>query len=550
VAKFEAKISIAKKFREGKIKELKEAKRQAGAAAAAVKRKEEQRRINRERRQGEIQCQEEEERQLKEELSKAERRRREKSLCPEEKQLILEVDGLTKARKDDKKISQKDGVEHSRVDCDKNRKDGAASVLKTRKRGRRSRKGSEFFLPQNQEVSDEERTPAQPKCLLSSFTEADDTERASTSQSSDKRVRWEDEGSNDGDGCSEKRDTLMDDSVAVVEKAVPEESALPKSRKMSSIHRSPTEVSADANQRRYPKAHRPRESEVETKDANTLSTEQPEIPSKEPFDTINVSLISRRKKQYGSSKKGLVAISGSKGVAKPFRRSNPGTNGVIRAVDSTISSKASKKIPELQATGGPKRRRLNKARSEENFRSNEDKNESGGSGRSTNGKKEKSSSCEHKISSSKNQSKKLLKNTATKSEEELMSRSKRHSAVIQQARRQSKASKHKNLHFDSLNSHGAKEASVTPKNANKSASSRNGCSRSSGSASSKSRQASATRRGSSGKRSFHEIRNTQAPGLPSSERANKVRRRKKKETVPHRKSSSKSLADDAYDFHF
>ena len=131
-----------------------------------------------------------------------------------------------------------------------------------------------------------------------------------------------------------------------------------------------------------------------------------------------------------------------------------------------------------------------------------------------------------------------------------MSRSKRHSAVIQQARRQSKESKHKNLHFDSLNSHGLKETSVTPKNANKSASSRNGCSRSSGSASSKSRQASATRRGSSGKRSFHEIRNTQAPGLPSSERANKVRRRKKKETVSHRKSSSKSLADDAYDFHF
>jgi hypothetical protein len=84
------------------------------------------------------------------------------------------------------------------------------------------------------------------------------------------------------------------------------------------------------------------------------------------------------------------------------------------------------------------------------------------------------------------------------------------------------------------------------------ATSRSGGSKVTNSMSSRSRISSVTTKktGATRKRKSDDFSSTQTSGLSSSEGATKTRRRKKKESSGSQKPSTKSLTDDAYDFHF
>lgn len=150
VTELEASVRVARKAKDARKAKQKDARRKAEAAAAEVKRKEEDRRKNRERLQAKIKRKEEEERQLEE-------------------------------------------ARHLQEEEEKQRRDQAAKV---QKRARKS-KGADFFFPQSHGGSLDDETPANPKRLLSRFDnigEESSQSKLSSTQNSDKRVRWKDDG--------------------------------------------------------------------------------------------------------------------------------------------------------------------------------------------------------------------------------------------------------------------------------------------------------------------------------------------------------------------
>jgi hypothetical protein len=168
-------------------------RRKAEASAAVVKRKEEDRRNQEERRKAKILQRErqrhvEAEKQTRLEAEKqAEAKRKEDE---GQRELLHEVHGV---RAGTKKIDASNGRGPTR-----------------QARGRS--KGSEFYLPQSQQVNIEE-TPAKPLTLLAAFTHADEyispDDPPTFSSSQDKRVHWKD-ASNERHGTPEvdKQQTL------------------------------------------------------------------------------------------------------------------------------------------------------------------------------------------------------------------------------------------------------------------------------------------------------------------------------------------------------
>jgi hypothetical protein len=254
VTEFESRVRAARESRGAKVQERAEARRRAEAAAAEVKRKEEERHKSRERVEAEIQRQEGEERKLKEEHIEQEKR------FEEERRPRHALDNQAESDQDREPSTESIGEETNWRGKIKGRSSKAAqsegggtfqaplNSLEQTTRGkaknvRKRRKGADFFFPQSQEVS-EEATPAQPKRLLSAFIGTDDSPVSTLipgiSQSSDKKVRWEDE---DDAGLGQEADTPPKHDTEATSTTIPSRKKRPygsSSKGLAAISRSKT----------------------------------------------------------------------------------------------------------------------------------------------------------------------------------------------------------------------------------------------------------------------------------------------------------------------
>lgn len=295
LSEFEAKIASAKESREAKLKQRREARRQAEAAAAEVKRKEEERHKNRERLQAEIQegrqmgkkrlksqmhCRQEDAAENRRSRRRKPRRRATESGLPRKQEELEEASCGD--------LSGEEGIETTGkrpsefAICNK--------ANRTRGYGKSSRHGADFFLPQSREAFAEEDTPTHPKRLLPAFASVDNPvpsmTLASISQNSDRRVHWEDQGDND--------DPLVD--------RVPQKT----NEDIGSKTKYDTGASQPTNtmHRRYASGENkgPGDPKLENDHSDGLQGQEPELyPTQERVHSP--TSVSRKKKQSDSSKK-------------------------------------------------------------------------------------------------------------------------------------------------------------------------------------------------------------------------------------------------------
>eukprot|EP00980_Cylindrotheca_fusiformis_P013606 scaffold3502_cov111-Cylindrotheca_fusiformis.AAC.1 len=182
VSELEAEVVASRQVRDDRMKKQAKARRKAEEASAEIRRKEEARQKNRERRQAELKRQE------------------------AEQQMQLEAESWKRRQATDEKQSTTlHPVIQSALHLDN---EGTETKSQAKRRGieakrqvYKKRRGADFYNPlTNGNLSDLE-SPPEPKLLFEAFESSNDllasAQMTGNTQSSDKRVRWEDEGDDD-----------------------------------------------------------------------------------------------------------------------------------------------------------------------------------------------------------------------------------------------------------------------------------------------------------------------------------------------------------------